>query len=391
MFEYAKKSKENDFVSKRLAQLRARMASEIGTFVAYPINAAFDYSELFQFLSFPINNLGDPFAVSNLRLNTHDIERDVVTWFCEIFGIDWSSSWGYVTSGGTEGNFYGLFLGREACNNPVIYFSEASHYSVRKIVRVMNADHCVVKVDAKHRMDIEDLKRCAAAHKGRDAVLLANIGSTMMGAVDDVVAIRRTLTEAGVPRTYIHCDAALSGMILPFVAKPQRFSLKDGADSVSVSGHKFIGSPIPCGVVVAQRSHVESVGSEVQYVGARDSTLPGSRNGITPLFLWYAIQRMGNDGFRDLVQHTMNLAQYAVDVLNEAGVPAWRHDNSVTVVFPTPDPEIAMKWRLATEDGQSHIITMPHVTKLQIDGLAADIASDLHRRRLFGTGFDKAG
>ena len=66
-------------------------------------------------------------------------------------------------------------------------------------------------------------------------------------------------------------------MILPFVENPQAFNFADGCDSLSISGHKFIGSPLPCGIVVAKKSNVDLIARAIEYVGALDTTITGSR------------------------------------------------------------------------------------------------------------------
>jgi histidine decarboxylase len=40
-------------------------------------------------------------------------------------------------------------------------------------------------------------------------------------------------------------------------------SFKHGIDSLSTSGHKMIGTPMPCGALVAKRQHVEWISSAV--------------------------------------------------------------------------------------------------------------------------------
>jgi selenocysteine lyase/cysteine desulfurase len=37
--------------------------------------------------------------------------------------------------------------------------------------------------------------------------------------------------------------------------------------SVSVSGHKFVGAPVPCGVVITRMSHVMALSSDVEVRG----------------------------------------------------------------------------------------------------------------------------
>ena len=64
----------------------------------------------------------------------------------------------------------------------------------------------------------------------------------MKGAIDDVGKIRDILNDLAVTRSYLHADAALSAMILPFVDDPQPYGFDVGFDSVSVSGHKMVGS-----------------------------------------------------------------------------------------------------------------------------------------------------
>ena len=117
---------------------------------------------------------------------------------------------------------------------------------------------------------------------------------------------------------------------------------------------------------------MERVGRTIELVGIQDTTLSGSRNGLTPLMLWYALERYGSEGFRELVGGMLGTAEYAVEGFNRHGIAAWRHRNSVTVIFPRPAPEVFKKWQIAPEGQVAHIITMPHVTREQIDELIAD-------------------
>ena len=270
---------------------------------------------------------------------------------------------------------YGLYLARELFPNAMFYFSEETHYSVLKNVRVLNARYIMIKRQDDGEIDYDDLFEMIKVNRDVPAVIMANVGTTMRGAVDNIPRLREILAELAVTNSYIHADAALSGMILPFVDDPQPFGFDAGIDSVSVSGHKMIGAPLPCGVVLTKKPHVERVGRAIEYVGVQDTTLSGSRNAYTPLLLWQAFARYGDDGFRGLVGSALDMAEYAVGQFNERGIPAWRHRNSVTVVFPRPAPEVFQKWQMAPEGDITHIITMPHVTREMIDELVADCAA----------------
>ena len=357
---------------ERLDRLLAEIESTSDQQIGYPANQKFDYSPLLPFLKYSLNNVGDPFHGSNYRSNTHGIEREVIACFAGLMRLDPEQAWGYVTSGGTEGNLYGLYLAREMFPNGIFYFSEETHYSVLKNLRVLNARYVMIKRQDDGEIDYRDLQDMARVNRDLPAVVIANIGTTMRGAIDDIERIKAILGGLGVTQSYIHADAALSGMILPFVAEPQPYGFDAGVDSIAVSGHKLIGAPLPCGVVLTRRANVERVGRTIELVGIQDTTLSGSRNGLTPLMLWYALNRYGPHGFQELVSGMLDTAEYAVERFNRHGIPAWRHANSVTVLFPRPAPEVLQKWQIASEGDIVHIITMPHVTRGQVDELIAD-------------------
>jgi histidine decarboxylase len=87
--------------------------AEAERLLGYPCNGLFDYSPLFRFLQYPMNNVGDPYLPSNYHLNTHAFECEVLEIFQTLTEATAGTTWGYVTNGGTEGNHYGLFLARE--------------------------------------------------------------------------------------------------------------------------------------------------------------------------------------------------------------------------------------------------------------------------------------
>ena len=340
--------------------------------VGYPCNQDFDYSALLPFLAYCPNNVGDPFHDSNFRSNTHDMEREVVHFFADLMRLPRDQAWGYVTSGGTEGNMYGLYIGREIFPDGVVYFSQDTHYSVVKILRLLKVRNIMIKSQDNGEIDYDDLHETIRINRDVPAIIMANIGTTMKGAIDDVGVVRDILKDLAVTSSYIHADAALSGMVLPFVDEPQPYGFDAGFDSVAISGHKMIGSPMPCGVALTRSEYVARIARSIEYVGVLDTTLTGSRNAITPLVLWYALQQHGVEGFRDIVAGCLAVAEYAAARFNDAGIPAWRNRNSVTVVFPRPSAEVVRKWQLAPYEDIAHLITMPHVTRETIDAVVDD-------------------
>ncbi len=340
--------------------------------VGYPCNQDFDYSALTPFLRFCPNNVGDPFHPSNFRSNTHEMEREVIGRFADMMRIERDKAWGYVTNGGTEGNMYGLYMARELFPDGVTYFSQDTHYSVVKILRVLNMRNIMIKSRDDGEIDYDDLYETIRINRDSPVIFMDNIGTTMKGAIDDVGKVRDILDDLAVRDFYIHADAALSGMILPFVEDPQPYGFDVGFDSVAVSGHKMIGSPLPCGVALTKREYVARISRSIEYVGVLDTTLSGSRNALTPLMMWYAFERYGMDGFRKMVSECLDVAEYAVARFKDVGIPAWRHKNSVTVVFPRPPDAVFRKWQIAPYEDIAHVIAMPHVTREIIDEVVDD-------------------
>ncbi|MBN1854636.1 MAG: histidine decarboxylase [Pirellulales bacterium] len=358
---------------RRLDELYEYIDTQSKTFIGYPCSQQFDYTPLFRFLNYPINNVGDPYAPSSYRVNTKEIEREVIQWFAELTHADEKGYWGYVTNGGTEGNLYGLYLARELLASGMVYYSEHTHYSVSKNLRLLQMPNIMIRTLSSGEIDYEDLYETIRIHRDRPPIIFTNVGTTMQQGVDDIPRITSMVHELAIPQFYIHCDAALGGMILPFIANAPTWDFSAGIDSLSISGHKFIGSPIPCGIVLAQKRHVDRIARSIEYVGTLDTTITGSRNGITPLFLWYAIRKYGIEGFRRMAQQCIATAEYAVEAFERIGIQAWRNPFSVTVVFPKPLDTVQKKWQIAVQGQIGHIITMQHVTRSMIDELVADI------------------
>lgn len=92
--------------------------------------------------------------------------------------------------------------------------SADGHYSVFKVALLLKLQVVVVPSLANGEMDYELLKEKLLMNSSRSAIVVANIGSTMRQAVDNIDLIVDALREAGLTESHfmIHCDAALSGV-----------------------------------------------------------------------------------------------------------------------------------------------------------------------------------
>lgn len=360
-------------IQHQLEKLQTELQNARDKFLGYPVSKDFDYSELYDFFKYPINNLGDPFEKCTYLVHTHEMEREVIAFFAELFKADPNNFWGYVTNGGSESNLYGLYLARELYPKAMVYYSESTHYSVRKNIHLLNIPSITIKSQENDEMDYEDFENAVKMNRHLPVIVLANFGTTMKEAKDDVSKIKSILKKLAIHNHYIHCDGALAGSFGNFMEHKTSFDLADGSDSISISGHKFVGSPIPTGVLIAKRTNRDRISKAIAYIGSSDTTITGSRNGHSPLFLWYAIKKMGVEGLKNRYLKSLETARYCEEKLKEIGIEAWRNPDAITVVFPKTSKKVKEKWQLATDGDISHIICMPNVSKENIDDFVADI------------------
>ena len=147
----------------------------------YPYNLKFEHEELFPFLRFSINNLGDPFVESNYGVHSRMFEIEVLEFYAALWKIKRNEFFGYVTCSGTEGNLHGLYVGRECLNNPILYSSVESHYSVFKAARFYKIDLVPIPTLKTGEINYEVFETELKKNLDRDVLLNANVGTTMKG------------------------------------------------------------------------------------------------------------------------------------------------------------------------------------------------------------------
>lgn len=347
--------------------LKARSSVHFG----YPYNLMYNHEELYPFMKYSINNLGDPFIPSNYGVHSRQFELAVIEFFAKLWGIEAPDYWGYVTTCGTEGNLHGILLSREVLPGGVLYTSVESHYSLFKAARYYNMDSCAIKASPSGEMNYQHLEAEIKKNIDRPVIINCNIGTTVKGAVDNLDRILEVLHRLNVPRErfYIHCDGALFALMLPFVRDyTYELSFKRPIDSISVSGHKMLGCPMPCGIALTRMQHVKKVEMRIDYLNSVDTTIMGSRNGQAPLFMWYSLKRKGMEGIKKDVEHCLRTAEYLRDTLTAAGIECRLNFPSTTVVMERPkDQNFVLRWQLACEEDIAHVVVMPNITSAKVD------------------------
>ena len=350
----------------------------------YPANME-DYSYTTSYLRhleskmYLMNNCGDPYQKGNYGMDSKSTEKKIISLVAENFGISQGEYWGYITSGGTESNFWGIREGFNRFPNGRLYFSDDTHYSVEKYVfdgeNKERYPYEKIDSDAYGRINAEKLFE--AVERDREAgfegaILVLTWGTTCRGAVDEVKRITDGLRERGI-EYYCHLDAAHFGGIAknqknaPYVENLSSL----GVDSIAVSMHKFMGTARVNGVLLALTRCDRPV---IEYIGQEDSTLLGSRDYLP--FSTY--QRAKETLLRRDPDHYCENVAYFEEKLRAVGLSYERFENSNTFVVPKPTEEICKKYQLATfldKEGRerAHIIIFPFHQKEIMDELVRDM------------------
>lgn len=362
----------SDTADQQLKELHSLFLEQSAHYIGFPNSRILSFEELGAFLKFNINNIGDPYH-PNDGINTCLLEQEVIAFWADQFHLDQESAWGYISGGSTEAIMYGIAQGRDRLENPVLLFSEECHYCLHKIAHLLQLPERVIPSFADGSLDLEALSDVIVSLKGRPFILNLTVGTTFHGAIESPQEVLELIERHGCHEFHLHVDAALYGPMLPWIKGSALFDFRLPIHSLSFSGHKFLGSPMPCGVLISHRERIRPFKGNSQYVGSLDTTLSSSRNGLSTLVLWLLIKKLGAQGMAELAQEAFDLAVETADQMQRAGIPTNRHPEGCILVFPKPDEALARRWHLSTRGEFAHIVTLPGVTREMLSGFIAEL------------------
>lgn len=344
-------------------RLRAAHASHLG----HPYNLVGRSPVPAQFAGYLISNEGDPYAASHHGAEVCDLERDAIRWLMDVWQCDgYDDFWGAIGASGTEANLWALYLAREALPDAVLIHSDAAHKSIPEAARMLRIPAEVVESDASGAISVAAFRARLKTLRTTNVIVALTSGTTVKGAHDDIGTVIAALDNAGFgsDRRFVHVDGALSAMVLPFLPDvPQTLqpSFAHAIDSISTSGHTMIGTPMPCGALVARRSRSTRAAMPTLLHRNSDAGVMGSRNGYAVMAMWSRLTFHGIEGFRRDARRSQERAERAAAAMRSAGVPVLLNPHSLTLVFPKPDDEIVEEYQLACAKYDAHAVIMPSV------------------------------
>ncbi|KAI0535797.1 hypothetical protein GGR58DRAFT_529060 [Xylaria digitata] len=277
---------------------------------------------------------------------------------------------GIFTNGSTMGNRYGIMTALEHFPDAFIYFSAETHYSVIKTLRdcdtltnrysqIRCTSNGSILVEALVQQAAADRQGCIDSGTEYHMILLANMGTTFVGARDDLIGIYQNLSETGIQISYIHVDGALD------------FGFDTcGIELGPCGALSNDGKPLVQGVTI---SHHKALGHMVsgEFLSfSPENQLPSSLPSLVPRavfenWLYHEVYKPADISL--MLATCRENASYLETGLRRINVATKRNNNSIIIVLERPPSWIIEEFSLRPEGEWVHFIAMPSVSKETVD------------------------
>ncbi|MCS5489970.1 pyridoxal phosphate-dependent decarboxylase family protein [Algoriphagus limi] len=327
---------------------------------------------------------------------TQEIEREVLDMIAvDLFKAKEGEYDGYISPGGTEANVQAMWVYRNEfmktygaeLNEIAILASDDTHYSIPKGANLLMLEWKKVPVDEVtrdiSREDFRNTVKSALEEGKKYFIVIANMGTTMFGSVDDPVPMTEVLEEFEVPYR-LHIDGAYGGFVFPFSEGENTINFTNPKiSSITIDAHKMLQAPYGTGIFVCRKGLIENVlTTEAQYVEGMDLTLCGSRSGANAVAVWTILTTYGPHKWYEKISVLKMRTNWLCKQLDMLEVPYFREPemNIVTIrSFAVPE-EIAHKYNLVPQthdEGNKwyKIVLMDHVEIEHLKDFINDLSS----------------
>jgi L-2,4-diaminobutyrate decarboxylase len=293
------------------------------------------------------------------------LEQKFMQWLTSEAGMPATAS-GTFTAGGTQSNYMGLLLARDACLKTRfqwsaqkqglppeaarmrILCSEVAHFTVEKSAAQLGlgTDAVVrVEVDDAFRMRPESLRLMLDGMRDQGLlpfVFVATAGTTDFGSVDPLAEIAALAKSVG---GWLHVDAAYGGALLFSHLHRNKLRGIALADSLSLDFHKLFWQPIPAGAfLLRDAGHFKLFELHADYLNPETHEAQGIPDLVTRSLLttrrfdvlkpWLSLQLLGRRKLGAMIDRTMELAACSANAVRRTSCLQLVHGASLsTVVF----------------------------------------------------------
>jgi glutamate/tyrosine decarboxylase-like PLP-dependent enzyme len=260
-------------------------------------------------------------------------ENEALRWLADLAGMP-AGAGGCFVAGGSAGNLAALVAARHRAATArarpdrwLVAASSEVHSSVTAAARVMDVDVLDVPADDDGRMTGDALDAAIAAHEhGGDVfAVVATAGTTNAGRIDDLAGSAAVCRRRGL---WFHVDGAYGGAALVVPEARDGFAGIEHADSLVVDPHKWLFSPFDCAALVYRdptvaRDVFAQHAGYLEPIQERGDWNPSdyafhlSRR-ARGLPFWFSLAAHGTDAYRDAVARTIETAQTAARLVDDA-------------------------------------------------------------------------
>lgn len=292
---------------------------------------------------------------------TTELEVEVIKQIAKMFGY---TKWlGHLTSSGTIANLEALWVAREIHPNKIIVFSSESHYTHKRMCKVLKIPFIEVPTDVLGKINISHLKKIVK--NNNVGTIVANIGTTGFGAVDN---LKEILPLAKKYKVRIHADAAYGGFFTllakknPAEVENENFGLLKYCDSIVIDPHKRGLQPYGCGCVIFKDPAVGKFykhDSPYTYFTSNklhlgEVTLECSRAGASAAALWATLKAFPlklNSGLGNILSETRKCALKWHSLISKSNIliSLLKPELDIVVYFPKTNNFSTKSISLASE------------------------------------------
>lgn len=227
---------------------------------------------------------------------------------------------GSATSGGTESIMLAAKAARDAVRSSGVdgrlnlVLPITAHAAFHKAAAYLDLEPRITDVDDGFRAIPEAIE---AAIDDRTAMVVASAPSYAHGVVDPVPAIGEVTARTG---RWLHVDACVGGMVLPFLdgAPPFDFAVP-AVDSLSVDLHKYGYTPKGASLVLHRdaehRSHQYFATAAWTGYPVANATVQSTKSATSLAAAWASVQHLGTEGYRRLTLDSWQATRGLIDAV----------------------------------------------------------------------------
>ena len=281
------------------------------------------------------------------------MEQESIRWLAKTFGFDPEKATGNIVSGGTLANQACLKIARDKVLEsrgvkydlnkrvetqlPAMYVltTKWRHYSVEKQCDTLGLGLIEVESD-NFKMVPEKLESEIIRLKNDNKIPVAIVGlagETETGMIDDLKSLAAIAKGQGV---FFRIDAAYGGSFMLSRAQTAKhyFDGIQDADSVTIDPHKLLYVPYSAGAFIIRNPEDHNLlHSNSRYIRALAKTVEGSRGSGGVIATYATIRLLGREGFRTLLNHTLDLAEYAYREIQKSELLRPLHEPQLNTVL----------------------------------------------------------